>query len=418
MKKIFGIIHSEADNYILATLGTDKKHTWQISHIREWDSQNIWKRILLLSRGINYGVTSWWKPTTEDDNQTLIEYAQYPTEEKYNGTSPYTIIAHSADCEIHKENFRTNLISMVPEDGFLAAIPLTFFPNSDESFLSIFANGEFYKIGITIKKQLFSVYQLAPGNTSALPGHLGRIERYWNNRFNSLTFPQTIYVMGDPEYTPEQVFDSPIKRWENNYSLDELKAIGTALTQEKNCVPSFAPATPESSFRKLRTWTYGFSLALILLSLLAIAGFWGMEKFNNQRKDTFEKEYQRVIANNQEIKKLIARSNDLAETIVRLEQTFSRQTIWGKFLHEIGKARPDGLFFERFGSDPVKNQDKVIRVAITGWTAKEKLVTHFIKKLQNMPFVTHITLSSLERDKKRHSIYGFKIICTLLLSGQ
>ena len=87
-------------------------------------------------------------------------------------------------------------------------------------------------------------------------------------------------------------------------------------------------------------------------------------------------------------------------------------------LYVITSGRPDNLYFERLASEPVKDKENVINIALGGWTENESSVTEFISVLQELPYVTQITLSSMERDKKKSSVYLFKILCTLLLNEQ
>ncbi len=421
MKKCYGIVHSFDGRYVMAAMQCTEAGTWNPVEITQWQSQNILRRILLFHRGIYFGSTSWWKPSGFDiPEDTMCKAAGDPD----TLTPPlvpnhYDIVAYTADLDIHKEAFQSNLLAIVPEDLFLTALPLNLCNETGDSFVSVCGTEDLFLIGVTIERKLIAVYRMAPGTPENLSSYLGRIKRFWSITFDGVSFPEKVVAVGSIVELPDTAFEkAPIRVAEDKKNISFLRAMGTAIAHKEEMAPAFTGPSPEASFRKVRTWLYGISVGLIITGLCAIAVFSGINYWYVKKKGAYEAEYQDVIANNQDIKKLTDRNNELAETILRLEETFTRRTLWGRFLHEIGKSKPADLYFERFGSEPIKNNPQSIRIALTGWTPKELSVTKFIASLQDMPYVTQITLSSMERDKKNRSKYGFKILCTLLLNEQ
>jgi Tfp pilus assembly protein PilN len=419
MQNLYGIVHTDDGRYIMASVRYDESNVWKLAGLKQWESHNVLKRIFLLHRGIYFGIKSWQKPQESDfsDDNLISAIYDKPDVLASGNKGNLDIVTNSADLNAHKEALCANLLGVISEDAFLATIPLCMHGKTGDSFVTVYGNGQYYIIGITVNEKLLASFRMALGAHEKLSGHLGRIERYWNVKFPDVEFPDRIIAMGDPDHTPDTAFDKPAYRVES-IPQDEhpLKAMGCALAQEKKVLPLFTKETQESFFRKKRTLIYSLSAGFLLLGLLSFTVLSGLNIWYNNKKTAYENEYQKVIGNNQEIKKLLKRSNELAETIMRLENTLSRQTTWGKFFHAIGNERPEDLFFERLGTEPVKDKEQAVRVALTGWSSKEGNITDFIAKLQGMPYITEVILSSIERNKKKRSIFGFKILCTLLLN--
>jgi hypothetical protein len=418
MEQCYGIIHTDEGDYVMAVMRYGNANTWIRAGKNRWQSSNILRRVLLFHRGVHFGVTSWWRPLEfKEPVDTMVTAEGIGSSEADTEQSRFNVVAHAADVTIHREELQANLLAVVPEDIFLATVPLYCSSEDSDSFVSVYGTEEFCFIGVTVDRKLSAVFHMVPGASEKIAGHLGRIRRYWRLYFPAVAFPRKITTIGTCEFTPDSYFETlPVRIFEKENDISLFRAMGTAMTQKEECGPRFSGATPEASFRKKRTWIYGISAGLVLFGLLAAALFAGINFWYYKKKAAFEAEYQHVIGFNKEIKSLAERNNEIAETILRLEATFSRRTLWGKFLHEIGRNRPADLYFERFGSEPIPNNTQAIKIALMGWTPKELSVTKFIATLQNMTYVTQITLSSMERDKSNRSIYGFKIICTLLLS--
>ena len=163
-------------------------------------------------------------------------------------------MAHSADLAIHKEELQTNLLAVVPEDVFLATLPLYLSKESGDSFVTVYGNEEYYIVGVTVQRNLTAVFRMVPGSPEKLAGHIGRIQRYWNLRCKSTAFPDTIVTIGQTEHAPESAFEkTPLRVMEGENDIARLRAMGTALARNEEAVPQFSGQTPEASFRKTRS---------------------------------------------------------------------------------------------------------------------------------------------------------------------
>lgn len=416
MRNLYGIVHTEDGRYVMASMRCDESGKVASSGIRRWQSNNFLMPYLLFHRGVCFGIASWWRPRTSN---VPLDNMVYADSDAYDDNRRFDIVAHAADLRIHTQALKSNLLAVVPEDTFLVSLPLNLYKEDVNSFISISCTSNYYLAGIIIDKQLIASFKMAPCSEDKLPAHIGRIRRYLNINFPNITFPETVFVIGNSSNTPDSAFAKPpIHISEEEGDINVLRAMGAAFAQNVESVPLFASQTEESIYREKRTLIFGISAGLIVIPVLLVAFFIGINFWSSKRIDSFKADYQHVISHNKDVKKIIDRNNELAETILRLEDTFTRKTIWGKFFHAIARNKPDNLYFARLGSEPVKDKENIIRIALTGWTPKESSVTNFISILQELPYITQITLSSMERDKKKTSVYSFKILCTLLLNEQ
>ena len=416
MRNLYGIVHTEDGRYVMASMRCDEHGRWNASGIRRWKSNNFFMPYLLFQRGVCFSITSWWRPRTSTIPLDTMVYAD---SDAYDDNRRFDIVAHAADMRIHTQALKSNLLAVIPEDAFLVSLPLNIYTEDVDSFISISCNSNCYLMGIIIDKKLIASFKMAPCSEDKLPAHIERIRCYWNSSFPNIAFPETVFVVGDYSNIPDSAFAKPpIHISEKERDINVLQAMGAAFAQNGESVPLFASQTEDSLFREKRTLIFGISAGLIVVPLLLVAFFIGINFWSSKRIDSFKADYQHVISHNKDVKKIIDRNNELAETILRLEDTFNRKTLWGKFFHAIASSKSDNLYFARLGSEPVKDNENIIRIALTGWTPKESSVTDFISILQELPYITQITLSSMERDKKKTSVYSFKILCTLLLNGQ
>lgn len=417
MKNHHGIVSSDHGDYILASVSSPVAGTPCVYKIKQWDSSSVLGRITLFQKGVTFGVPSCCQPVASEVDLDGMTIAIKTITDGI--VDPFRFITHSTDLAIHRDSLEANLLGIVPKESFLASLPICYVKNISDSFISIFGNDELVFIGIIIKKKLNVVYRVVLEDKNTINCFIERIKRYWDIRIPDIIFPDEIVVIGDYEYISSDTISNKIHRIFEDVADDSiLSAVGTALTEKEPVTPFFETETMSAKFRKKRTWIYGGAIGISAFVLCLIIGTYSLGWLFARQKMTYESEYKKVIVNNTEIKKLIDRNDDLAETILRLDKTFSHQTVWGKFFNAIGKGRPDGLFFERLQSKPVEGKEQVVRIALSGWTAKERNVTEFIAKLQSVNYVTQITLASMERDKKKRSIFGFKIKCTLLLNEQ
>lgn len=376
-------------------------------------------RMLLLNQGVYFGIPCWWKPhTSAIPIQNIIIGIHETAEQDFlSSKAAFDAVANATEFGEHHGKLHNNLLGVVSEDAFLVTVPGAFHKNCGDDFIAIYCNGSFYTIGVVIAKTLLVSFRVSPPTKEALENHMGRIERYWQIRMSAKPFPDVFIALGARELFPQAVCGRTLSFMEGLDIRDEssLKAIGVALVNTGWEAPRFADRTVEAGFRKMRSMLAVFSAGVLALGLLICACCMGLELWFNMQKARYEKEYQNVILNNQEIKQLLDGSNKLAQSIRTMEETFLHKTVWSKFLYTVAHARPDDLFFDRIGSEPVAGNPDAIHIAISGWTMRESSVTTFIARLQDLKFLSKITLMSMERESSKQSVYGFKIVCVLQL---
>lgn len=421
MNKLYGITYSSEGQYVLVTVARNGTDQWKLVKTIQWNSEQIFPRITLFHRGTVFGIASLWKPRQSSvtaPNMIAVDTSGESESDGQNGSS-FTPAAYSVDLTLHREALKNNLLGIVPDTAFLATVPLGLGKNIPDSFVSVYQNENYFLIGIIINRQLLTAFSFTPGDQEQMRGHIRRVKRYWMVSFPQIPCPQTVVTFGDTSAVANELFEQlPIRIDTIVPNIDILKAAGAALVQSYPVVPYFVSDVPEASFRKVRTWMYGGAAGIFTLCMLILVAAFSTDFWITRKLKAYEQEYQHVIAHNEDIKKLIERNDALAETIIRMEETFSKSTVWGKFLQAIALQRPSDLFFERLASEPIQSREDQVRIALSGWTSKEVSVTRFIGTLQELPFITKITLSSLEREKKKKTVYGFKIICTLFLNEQ
>jgi Tfp pilus assembly protein PilN len=408
-RKVYGLVSGQDGRYHLAVLSCGAEG-WSVSDVKHWDSQNALRPLLQWNREITLGVSGVWKRTATGG--MLDGRVQAESERQF---VPYGL---SSDIRHVAGAFVFNCGAVVPDDAYLATIPLIFSKESHNNFVAVFANDVAYRIGIIVDKKLAASFKMAPGQPEKLNGHLGRIERYWSLHYPGEQFPTVIYTLGVPaSLPPEMAPGIPLSLGKAIDSNEvSLQAIGVALSPVTNAVPQFAGSTPEALHRKSRTLITLAAAAILMLTIVSTLAVFGLNQWYSDRARHHEKKYQQVFADNSDIRGLFQETNKTARSIMRLQETFSHQTTWARLLETLGKERPDGVFIERLGSQPVEQDKSRIQIAITGWVTNEALITDFIAKLQKMPYITSIKLSSMQRDKVKTSISQFKIICTLILN--
>jgi Tfp pilus assembly protein PilN len=413
MRKFFGIVSGDDGRYHMASVSR-RENNWRVASISTWERHNLLRRELLLSKGVSIGVPGIWRRNA----------AEGLPETRMQAASERQVVpcAETALVQESRNTFIYNSLAVVPDDAFLASLPLAFSTESHNNFLSLYATENYYLTGVIVDRKLVGSFKMAPADPQKLAGHLGRIERYWLIRHPNELFPSTIYILGagaidTQTLAPTRVIPLSVGALFDGSEV-ALRAIGVALTQTSGCVPQYAGPTTESALRTTRAWIAKAAAVLVIAGVACAMGMIGLNQWDARRARTYEQKYQQVFADNKEIRTLVNQTNLVAKKVTRIEATFAHQTVWGRLLDALGKDRPDGLFLERLGSQPTGKNDGRIQIAITGWVPREDLVTDFIATLQKMPFVMDIKLESMQRDKVQTAISEFRIVCTLILSVQ
>ncbi|MBN1982589.1 MAG: PilN domain-containing protein [Chitinivibrionales bacterium] len=448
MQQYYGIVHTDDDTYCLAHVSCDEEgKNHRLVKTQRWESQNFYKRLALMHRGVSVGVAAWCvnahAPIVHDDsyqiplsgvgatesNDEVKDYGGINDTEKeseQNSTAAnsfgYTFISRKTEQQMLTDAFKPNLLRICSEDACLVTLVLQAMQPDVESCIAVLSHSTYFTIGIVYEKKLQWSGTFTPATAEALPSHIGRIERYLHLTQPQFPCPEKICIIGSyPAATvPATIVSKQVKHLCPTVTDPAvLRAMGVALTGRfDGAVPTFRCQSQESAFRFARVAIYMIAALMLGVTLLGVGGATGLQWWYSTKKNAYEKEYQKVIAYNKEVKTLLAMSNKMAEGIIRLETTLSQKTVWGQFFQMLGQQRPANIYFDKLGSEPIPKNESMVRIALTGWTQKESDVTSFIAKLQELSFVTRITLASMERDPKQQSIYRFKIVCSLILNGQ
>lgn len=358
---------------------------------------------MLFNNGVFLGVQSHWL------RQYSPEYIDFQAASAAVGD--FYVCTKNAHYQLFSDTLKCNLIGVFPGDAYLCTIPLFTTESPAQSFVSLAKEGDIYKVGIVIESQMIVAFSLPSCDFSQIRGYLSRIKRYWNNLQTGKQFPEIIYVLDIKDFNVDINMDIRHVSFQP-HDINIVKAAGVALCGLKKTVPRFSGETDASHFKAFRAFTYITSAVTVLAAIIAFAvtGILNIHYFHKIEKCKIA--YNNIIDQNKEIRNLLKTGGNLADKLTRVYSVGSRQSTWAKLLYLLGNDRPQGLFFDRLGSDPMQKGTKV-KIALAGWSFKETAVTEMLKKLNASLLVTNVTLANLERDAKHDNIYTFKILCQL-----
>jgi Tfp pilus assembly protein PilN len=413
MQTTHGIVPTDDGQYLMVSLQTAKTGAPRIA-VKRWNCHDRIRTMLLLHRGIVCGVSSFWKsPNSQAPGNALAA-------EKAGAF--FTPCTPRTTADIHLETLAGNCIALVPDDAFLCTVPLCFGDKSVHSFISVFPLPSHYKIGLVINRELVAVFDMAPCTSDALEAYVGRIQRYCARTRPLLPFPEHLYVLGNETGLKTGQFSlhplNPIVGNHECKTYDEIRALGVALART-TCVgnvPEFPLSLAKSAVRLPRTLLYAASVLIVAVTLLLTGVSLVANKLTEFKINAYASQFQSTISNNKEIKDLFAENGALARMILQFRDKSSAKTNWAPFLHALGAQRPEGLYLEMLGSEPVKGSSGSARIAVSGWARSEKLVADFIARLQRDDRISNISLSSMEKNEKKTNLCDFKIVCILKTS--
>jgi hypothetical protein len=410
-KHYHGIAISDDGHYVSATV-IYKGEKWQLAGVHSLSRQNLFRQIMLLHNGLYIGVPCFWKKSTS--------FLSKPDMDELPAHDLFKVAAYTKEINRHASTFAGNLLGIIPDEAFLATLPMFLLGTSKDSFLSIYAGSDHYRIGVICNRRLVISFRMTPAEPDKLAGYLGRIERYWTIQSIDDPFPREIYTLGKQELIPQAIFSAPTRHVgmgeKNDASLAALQAAGVALAQIENPVPPFKGSTLQASFRKIRSFAYiGSSVivaaALMLLLVSAGLNLWCQQNFNKTRAA-----YTSQILENSELQSLNRQCRSLAGQVIELDRIFRNRTNWARFLCAMAQARPIGLCLERMGcNEESKNADEIL-IALTGSVINKDLINKYIGTLEEYPFIVRTKLLSLESSPKKSLNFRFKIVCTLKLT--
>lgn len=402
MKKLNGIIPTDDGTFVQVTM-TEDQNNWKVSRVKKREIQDNIANILSFNNGVFLGVQSHWL------RQYSPDYIDFQAAAAAIGD--FYACTKKTHFQLFSDALNDNLLGVYPDDAYLCTIPLFTTESPSESFVSLANEGNIYKAGIVIESQLIAVFSLPSCDNSKMRGYLSRIKRYWNSLQTGIKFPEIFYVLDLKDFKIDINLDVKHVSFEP-HDIDIVKAAGVALCGLKKTVPIFSGETDASHFKELRVFTYITSAVMVLAAVLALAitGIMNIHYFYKIEKCKVI--YNSTIDQNKEIRNLLKTGGNLADKLTRVYSVGSKQSAWAKLLYLLGSERPQGLFIDKLGSDPMQKGTKV-KIALAGWAYKETAVTELLKKLNTSLLVTNVTLANIERNAKYDNIYTFKILCQL-----
>jgi hypothetical protein len=412
-RKAFGIIPNEIGRYVMVSLSGEPKRLRIAIH--RWNIGDKLQMLRLLHRGVYCGIPSFWKSAASRAPQDILK-AQSPD-------NTFTPWVDRMTASVHTEGLSDNLLALVPQDAYLCTAPLFCADATLHSFISVHVMAAdhdrpaYFKIGIVINTTLIAVYALTPGSENALESHLARMQRFFARACPHLAFPHHIYTLnGDYAFSSDHFLFHSLEVTIGNRTVreaDELMALGCALAQHAGVVPVFSGSSGGGAIRRFRAAAWIASAAIVLIAALAACAPVIMNFFLEKKIYSCEQQSRFVIVNDSRIKAAITRNQSLATSIIRLSAKAADQTQWGRFWQALGTLRPEGLFFEKLGSEAAGASSGAVRIAIAGFAQNETMVTDVISQLQKTGLISNISLTSMEKNKTRPTICDFRILCTL-----
>lgn len=404
MIKLHGIVAAKDGSYTRATI-VKGNSGWQLLNSETWNINKAYKRHLLFHNGIHLGTECHWVLAKS------LESEKYITTEN---SGNFCACLQPFQLQLHIDAFEFNLLGVHPDDLYLCTIPLYMQSRQLDSFVSVFQEELCWKIAVIINKKLSAVFSFPITPADQLHYYMARVEKYWSSLKTEYDFPDTVCLFNDQKLEPGNHYSiHHVKTSIKDHNV--LKAAGIAFCTMDNSQPFFTGATAASQSRNRRTLIYIVSAALTILSLLSFGSLFLTGLHCQSRIQECQSEYNRILTDNKDIRDLLSQGDFLAAKLNRIVNLSSNVTCWSYFLQELGQKRPQRLFFERLGSEPVKGKPKV-KIVLSGWADNESTVTELIKNLNSSKLLSQISLSSIERDSKQKNYCRFKILCILTLS--
>lgn len=405
MRTCYGITVDGSGGFIYTRL-CFRHNGWNITGKKRWNCHSVLSNYLLMHRPVSFCLPAHWVRTIPGEQENTLSAR--------NGIDTASVCMNEIETEHFSDLLQGNIVSVFPDDAFLVSLPLHFSPSAESSFIALSNDDDIGKIGIIVDRKLVSVFNFPAATPRHTKSSIERISRYWRMEYPALPFPEQYYILSG--FEPDDLgYEHMEKLSCGTDDLLEMKAAGAALAGITASVPMVRGPSPGSRNRHLRSALFWSTAALLFLVCLSTLALFFVNNTLSGKVAEAKTSYQNIIDNNAEIRELIQSGNRLSQKVLRRHRLASRPSSWGMFLHYLGSVRPDGLFIERLGSDPLPEESGTIRIALAGWAENETTTTEFIKLLNKSPLLSNVTLSSMERVKNNASIYEFKILCILHL---
>ncbi len=408
MKKRAHAVYATGNaGYVAATVvGVDGR--WRVRQVRQWSATPV-RRILLFGTGMCLAVPSHWRRGVAGRDEVV---AGDEGEEVLSARASRTELEHRLG------ELSGNITSVIPAEAYLCSIPLSLAPDTPEHFLAVRQMSDCVEIGLIRERFLSAVFRLAPAGDDALAGHLERLRRYLIRSSPQSPVPDKVYVIGPEAPRFDVSFDVealPTSRLDAGELDDnQVRAVGAALADARPVVGLLHGETDESVTRGFRAALVAGAAAVLAASVVTVGGSLVYDLTGEHMLNARRRQYQRVLDENSDMRRLSDNTADLARRILELEQTLASQTRWTELLELLVEKRPKGLRFEQLGSERPDDSDDVVVIGLTGWSRSQADVTEFIGKLQQVQFLSNISLASLER-LEDSNLTAFRIVCSLHL---
>jgi Tfp pilus assembly protein PilN len=403
--RLHGIVARRNGGYLLTTVGRNASG-WRLRRVRSWQNSPV-RNALLLGIGASLGMESHWRRGEVTPDDIAAE------NDEWLGIA---CVTPAMQFDTHVRALAGNVIGVVPEESYLASVPRALDPSCPESFISVRPESGYYEIGVVHDGVLRVAFRLAPARPESLAGHVARIDRYIASRA-TYGAPEVMYWL-DSSRPPEVEgvefrHVSPEKLGGRADDGTVLRAAGVALSALSDPALRFAGPTERSGSRHVRAALHVLTAGLFALVVAGAVAAFAADGALGAMLEARRSRYERVLSSNEDIRELREDNRELAQRILQLRQTLTRQTNWSEFLELLGTSRPDGLSFVQLGSEPVPETEGRMRIALAGWAEREADVTSFISRLQRSSILSNVSLASLQREGPNAS--RFKVECTLRL---
>ena len=401
---VHGIVSTGSGGFYLTTLRRTGK-SWRVASTRQWNTADRLATALLGSRGVCLGVPSFWRSTNSPLALGGVESAA--------GGGPLAAQSFTAQTALNSALLAANCTAVYPDDAYLCTLPLALVPGCPASFLSIHSSAGILHIAAILDRTT-ACTMMFPAD-GPLQGALDRIDRFLRKSFPGATMPETIVTVNETAVDPAMPFkllrlDCSSAHLDGADTL-MLKSAGVALAPAISGMPPFAADCSRSRVRLARTALVSAAIGLFALSLLALLTVSGLRIYAGWHLRSARAAYARTLNQSADLKSLLDKNESIARRAVDLEQRFAHKTNWTALLSTIGSARPDGLYLDRFGSEGLDSRTNAVKIALSGWAGNDTAVTRFIGRLQAVPFISDISLSSMEQSAEyKHSL--FTIVCS------
>lgn len=397
------------DGSILQVVLVKKAQSWSCSSCGVLSSHWWMKHLRLDAQGVSGAVPAVWRSQRADWEAEHCLDIPNP---------PFSLLTTPLQVSRYREQFDSTLLGVYTEDAFLATIPLFCINATPDSFVSVYKDDQCFRIGVVSERRLLVVYRFAPALADRLPCFLGQLERWLTRLQPGFMMPRTLYFFNMDTLTLDGWRTLPAElKGVDSADLSALQAAGVALLPVEEIVPPFAAPSPRSAFRSTRAMIVRGVGALVAGALLVGVAMESAILLRSSQAVALRKHYDAIVRSDADIEIIRASNEALAASILRISASMSQRTNWTPLLEAMASQRPKGLFFERLGSEPLADSSGSIRLALTGWADGHLTITAFIEKLQQLDFVSAISLSSIEQDKLKSSITRFKVLCTIHCSN-